>query len=512
MKGSESLWLVVIWLTILGPTAGRCEPQPATKSLRTDSYGDSLPDGARVRFGTVRWQARGTNLAFSPDGRTILACDRFEVSTIDATTGKRLARTKLGTSAAGPSNNILVAFSSDRATVATLEPGPGKVRLWEVSSGKLIREISVSIRRPLTFAWSPNGKLFAATNTQGSFYVWDAATGKKRASGSGLGQGSWLDFSPDSKLLAIAVFEQFIRIWDISQDKMIRELELHPGAMGFHPAGKWFTCLVENKEKRNEIKLWDTATWKEAPSIQPGVEGPVLGFDATADMQLLAIHGLEKIFLWSVPEHEVLHTIPASGYSWYEFSPDFKRLACSNYCTISLWDVATGRELNPRPGHASAVDHVVLSPDGKILCSTGGRQGLMLWDTSTGNLLRSVKAPDICGCPSFSADGKLLVTGDSQAIVRLWSLASGKELVRFSPSDANATDRDITLECRLSTNMKRVGAISHEYSTDPARLYIWDATNGKRLVESQLPACSEACLSPDCELVALAELIRPNGR
>jgi hypothetical protein len=140
MKGSESLWVFAIWVAILGPTAGRCEPQPATKTLRTDRYGDPLPDGARARFGTIRWQASGFDRAFSPDGRKLLAWDRVELSTIDTATGKLIARTKLGTRAKNQFAYIPVVFSPDRTMVAILESGPTTVRFWEVASGKLIRQ------------------------------------------------------------------------------------------------------------------------------------------------------------------------------------------------------------------------------------------------------------------------------------------------------------------------------------------------------------------------------------
>src|SRR5207302_4539719 len=85
---------------------------------RTDRYGDPLSAGARMRFGTVRWQAKGQDLSFSPDGRTILVCDRFEVCTIDASTGKQLARTRLQRPKE-KFGHISVAFSEDCKTIAT---------------------------------------------------------------------------------------------------------------------------------------------------------------------------------------------------------------------------------------------------------------------------------------------------------------------------------------------------------------------------------------------------------
>src|SRR5438046_4908440 len=68
----------------------RGQNSPSEPRVRTDLYGDPLPEGALVRFGTTRFRhANGTSLAFAPDGKSLLtaAVDRT-IRTWDAATGR----------------------------------------------------------------------------------------------------------------------------------------------------------------------------------------------------------------------------------------------------------------------------------------------------------------------------------------------------------------------------------------------------------------------------------------
>src|SRR5690242_10058322 len=67
------------------------------------------------------------------------------------------------------------------------------------------------------------------------------------------------------------------------------------------------------------------------------------------------------------------------------FSPDGQTLALSGGDhTVSLWDVATGRERPVSRDHRRFVNHLAISPDGKTLASGGNEFLLRLWDAATG--------------------------------------------------------------------------------------------------------------------------------
>jgi WD40 repeat protein len=449
--------------------------RPAAAEGKTDRFGDPLPEGALARMGTLRWRhgAPVSFVGYTAHGKQLLtACTDGFFRVWDVASGKELRRfgngsrgpavggaaavaVRAGVLVAQQSLGGAVALSADGKTLAAAG-GDGVVRLWEVATGKELRMLRNA----------PNPK------------------GAPQPRGIVPGGAANLAFSPDGKMLATRGRDHTIHLWDIATGRHIRQMApptqagaanrvvAFRGGLGnalvFLPDGKSLVSAgleIDNGQMGNVIRLFDVASGNAGLEIKGQDRLAVGGLAVAADGKTLAVGGGNSLVrLYDLASGKEVGQLgqqrQGSIISSLVFAPTGNLLAlcATNSAGIQLWDVAAGKELRrlgePGPGNANVLAAAggvimaasgmspacVFSPDGKQLADVSSGNTVRLWDVASGKeILPASGHHGGVSSLSVSPDGKVLTTFGADRGLRQWEVSTGKELRQFPQLAGTAT-------------------------------------------------------------------------
>jgi WD40 repeat protein len=452
--------------------------------------------------------------SFSPDGTRIAVGSNVgrPVRIIDALSGKVLQMLRFSdTGLCGPE------FSPDgsRVTAAACF-GDNHTIVWDLASGEVVMDLpgggmsavynaagtriltaegsvldARTGRRLLTLggfsgailgtAWSADGTMIATGGSDGIARVWDAETGSQVFELAGhAGLVAMVDFSPDGTRLVTGGGDGTARVWDISPTG---------GAEAFAVAQRFEINGVAYSGDGSKLLLtgWDfNGTWLLDPAngrrlrsyrnlYGRGAFGPgattVVGAGCFDDL---------------CPAPAVLDTATGKrlqafdakdwqGFRPLEFGPRATVATVQEDNTVKMWSVESGQLLRTF-GSPSSLPGVVqedltFSPNGQLLAGIDTRAVVRVWRVSTGAEVLTFRAhTGLAHAIAFSPDGSLLATsaGDGAAV---WNASTGKRIQALAGS---GTVNEIAFSgdgAHLAT------------AGDDGRATVWDVASGRELMK-----------------------------
>ncbi len=104
-------------------------------------------------------------------------------------------------------------------------------------------------------------------------------------------------------------------------------------------------------------------------------------------------------------------------------------IAAANH-EIAFWNPGTGEQERVLRGHTDRVDALAISLDGRSLVSGSYDQLVKVWDVARGKERLTLKGhQNFVSAVAISPDGKLVASGDFQ--IRLWDISAGREHVHM---------------------------------------------------------------------------------
>ena len=156
---------------------------------------------------------------------------------------------------------ISLAFSPDGQTLASGDQN-GKLKIWEVRTGKEKYSLAAHDRPIWSIAYHPNGETIASGSQDRTIKLWQPKKGKKVGTFNGHSNAVFsIAFSPDGKTLVSGSYDRKIILWEVETQKLIEKYKSHTKpvwSVGFTQDGK---TLVSGSADKT-IKIWPVSPTK----------------------------------------------------------------------------------------------------------------------------------------------------------------------------------------------------------------------------------------------------------
>jgi WD40 repeat protein len=260
--------------------------------------------------------------------------------------------------------------------------------------------------------------VLSAGRSESSPRLWDVKTGKELRQFHGHTAWVWsVAFTPDGKR-AISAGIDGMRLWEVETGKELRET-----GKGLRETGKGRPPLAVNPHEEQKFRGHTRQVYRVVVSSD--------GSRALSGTQDKTV----RIWDLEIGKEMGCFRHHADEITSVALSPDGRRaVSTSADNTMLLWDVDKGNVLHQLPGASCAV----FSPDGRHVLSGGRDEFMRLWDVKTGKELRRFQGHSAgVGCVAFSRDGKQALSGSADNTVRLWAVTTAKELRCFRGHSAD---------------------------------------------------------------------------
>jgi WD40 repeat protein len=362
-----------------------------------------------------------TNIAFSPDGLHLASASQDgTVKVWEVTTG-RLVADCLGHQGYATG----VAFSP-RGEVIASASDDGKLKLYEAFTGRLLT-VCTGHEAPVTsLAFAPEGRYLASAGNDGTVKVWDALTGRLAADCRGHRERvNCLAFcpTPQRHLVASASWDGTVKVWRAKSGRLQTNCIGHGDwvtAVCFLPDGR----RLASGSRNGTVKIWDTMSGKLQNDCT-GHHGWVLGVCSSPDGHWLA---------------------SASGDR-----------------TVKVWEARTGRLVVDCVGHRDEVTGVSFSPDGRWVASGSGDRTVKVWEARTGRLIADcVGHREKISCVAFSSERQwgIVASGSADNTVKIWKAATGQLQADCSGCQDEVANLAFSPEGRYAALTASVGRVS----------------------------------------------------
>jgi WD40 repeat protein/tRNA A-37 threonylcarbamoyl transferase component Bud32 len=328
-------------------------------------------------------------VCWGADGRRLASADQSSTVRVwDPDTGRQLSAL-----ATGIRDIRALTWSPDGRYLAVGGDAPPTIGLWDMQTGKKAASLTGHASGISSLTWSQDSRRLASGSKDGNVKVWDTSTfGELKNLEIGLPVRT-VAWSPTGTRLAVSQGKD-LRLFDTTTwehrttDIEYPHLVWSPNGQSmataaFNVVHLWHAADLWSKTRSatRQAMLYAQGMFPNGVSWRSNNRLAVARYDSTIEVHYLPTKtsGSTRTVLRGHEEH-------VQCVSW---SPDGRRLASgSSDRTIRIWDPSAGRRTRLPAGFGTHV--VSWSPDSERLVTSGFDGATHLWQRSTGQLLATL--------------------------------------------------------------------------------------------------------------------------
>ena len=328
-------------------------------------------------------------------------------------------------------NIKFAAFSPNGLQIAT-GSSSGVVSLWNLIQANQVVNTRKHNGEILTLEFSPNGAYLVTGGADGAVVVTDTKTGSEKFRVYHDDQVKDIAFNPNGSWFVTVSNDRKIRVWDINNGRQILNMsqDNFVQAVKVSANGQWIATTGDDKT----VRVWNAATGTELFQIPIKAKGNVLGFSKDGKY-LIAGDQNGNMNIWDISalptptNYLQFNGVTASAL----YSPSGNLIGASDDKNVWLLNPKTLSNQTARPqgnslpGLKSNITKLVFSPKDKWIAALTTGNEIVLYNTQNrgGKTLRFENRVQAF---AFSADEKQLFTGDATGNLQVWDTVTGNLL------------------------------------------------------------------------------------